>query len=132
MSARLSSIVRDYQESLNRTQGSTSLVSKYLTKRTRPLSLYVLTDAVWQPTCNVPPVIQSLVKTLKDLNLHKQQIGIQFIRFGERPEGIKRLEELDKLKLRGFVDMYASLGLASHIELMLEVTLSILSRTMAT
>ena len=109
MSMRLSTIVGHYQDDLSqqRERVRDSFLARMRTKRVRPLSLYVLTDAKWQPVCNVVPVIQALVGTLHDLNLHKQQVGIQFIRFGDLAQGIERLEELDKLKLNGVVDKYA-------------------------
>lgn len=106
MSARLWSIVADYQEDLRKLHASRSRLSRLSLRRVRPLSLYVLTDAVWQPVCDVSPVITSLVGSLTDLNLHKKQVGIQFIRFGHSSVGIERLEVLDRLKQKGYVDMY--------------------------
>lgn len=106
MSDRLSSIVSEYQKDLATINTSKTFVPKLLQQKVRPLSLYVLTDAVWQPACDVSPVIESLVSTLKKYDRHKQQVGIQFIRFGSRPEGIKRLEDLDMLKLNSDIDMY--------------------------
>ena len=64
-----------------------------------PLSVYVLTDGVWQLGGH-----EELERTIRDLiqNLHaakckRDQIGIQFIRFGNNPAGIERLNALDRL-----------------------------------
>jgi len=62
----------------------------------RPLSLYVLTDGVWQPDCDVENTITDMVTTLLDLKIKsKKQIGIQFIRFGNDEDCKLRLEYLD-------------------------------------
>ena len=64
-------------------------------KAPRKLSLYVLTDAVWYPKCDLKMTVTSLVRHLMEHKFTNKQIGIQFIRFGDHPEGIQRLEELD-------------------------------------
>lgn len=62
---------------------------------TKPLSLYIFTDGIWQPGCDGVPPIEALIVKLTALKLPKEQVGIQFIRFGNNEEGIKRLEYLD-------------------------------------
>ena len=101
MSARLSDTVSEYQKDLTRKHWHIP----GRPRNARPLSLYVFTDAVWQPVCDVAAVIKSLVNTLKQQNLHKQQIGIQFIQFGNEPRYTRRLQDLDRLRLDGHVDM---------------------------
>ena len=64
-------------------------------KGPRKLSLYVLTDAVWQMRTDLRQVIRTLVDHLIQHKLTNKQIGIQFIRFGNDDRGIKRLEQLD-------------------------------------
>jgi hypothetical protein len=61
----------------------------------KPLSLYIFTDGIWQPGCDGVPPIEALIEKLTALQLPKEQVGIQFIRFGNSEEGIKRLEYLD-------------------------------------
>lgn len=61
----------------------------------RKLSLYVLTDGVWQPNTNLHQEIRTLVQCLIEHKLTNKQIGIQFIRFGHNWKGMKRLEKLD-------------------------------------
>lgn len=73
----------------------------------RPLSFYILTDAKWQPT-DVEGFITRLVGTMIDKNCAKEHVAIQFIRFGEDPASIEKLDKLDTglgLKARGmYVD----------------------------
>jgi len=61
----------------------------------KPLSLYILTDGVWEADCNPDATIRSLVKKLVDLGYTRQQVGIQFISFGDDPTGLSRLNHLD-------------------------------------
>jgi hypothetical protein len=61
----------------------------------KPLSLYIFTDGVWQPGYDGVPPIEALIEKLTALHLPKEQVGIQFIRFGNSEEGIKKLEYLD-------------------------------------
>ncbi|KAL8793424.1 MAG: hypothetical protein Q9195_004010 [Heterodermia aff. obscurata] len=105
MSFELSSIVSEYQRTLSNRHAPRSIFGKIRSQETRRLSVYTFTDAVWQPRCDVAPVIRSLVKTLNEENLLKQQAGIQFIRFGDSQEGTKRLDDLDNLVSSNYVDM---------------------------
>lgn len=64
----------------------------------KPLSLYVLTDGVWQPECDAKAQIRTLVHGLTDLKISdKRQVGIQFISFGNNELGLKRMKELDEM-----------------------------------
>ena len=110
MSFHLSSIVNEYQRKLTKIHGSRSIFDKIRSQETRPLSLYIFTDAIWQPRCDVAPVVKSLVNTINQQNLLKQQAGIQFIRFGDSKEGMKRLQDLDNLMLNSYVNMYVTQG----------------------
>ncbi len=64
-------------------------------KGPRKLSLYVLTDGIWQMKTDLRQVIRTLVEHLIQHKLTNKQIGIQFIRFGNDERGMKRLEKLD-------------------------------------
>ena len=63
----------------------------------RPLSFYILTDAKWQPTSatDVGQLIKDLVQSMKAKGCPKEHVAIQFIRFGEDPASIAKLDELD-------------------------------------
>ncbi|KAI4172942.1 MAG: hypothetical protein LQ343_003229 [Gyalolechia ehrenbergii] len=67
-------------------------------KRPPPLSLYVITDGVWQPGCEiaVEKTIVGLVDLLEERHLTNAQVGIQFIRVGDDANGERRLEKLDR------------------------------------
>ena len=90
---RLNLILSAYETKLHRAHGGGLLSS--LRKEVRPLTLYVLTDAVWQPECDAAGPIKKLVRKLESLGMSKNQVGIQFIRFGKNPLGLSRLEHLD-------------------------------------
>lgn len=64
-----------------------------------PLSVYVLTDGVWQlgGDEDLERTIRDLIKNLHAAKCTRKQIGIQFIRFGNNPAGIERLNALDRL-----------------------------------
>lgn len=69
----------------------------------RPLSFYILTDAKWQPT-DVGSLIKDLVEEMIAKKCPKEQLAIQFIRFGDDEASIAKLDELDSglgLKARG-------------------------------
>ena len=59
----------------------------------RPLSFYILTDAKWQPT-DVGGLIKNLVQDMIAKGCRKEHVGIQFIRFGNDPVSIAKLDEL--------------------------------------
>jgi hypothetical protein len=60
-----------------------------------PLSVYILTNGIWESKTNVEAPIVNLMRDLIDLRLPASQIGIQFISFGNDPKGIQRLQFLD-------------------------------------
>jgi hypothetical protein len=93
----LSNILHDYQMYLREPPPSRrwSLFEKHKPRAKKALSLYVLTDAAWQPHSDADEPITSLVTALKGLGYPRKQVGIQFIHFGKDPEGIKKLEHLD-------------------------------------
>jgi hypothetical protein len=91
----LRDILGPYNSMLEKRFGSASVAVNAL-EDIRPLSLYVLTDGVWQPDSDAEAPIKDLVKTLlKQSKLKKKQVGIQFIRFGTNSEGKRKLEKLD-------------------------------------
>jgi hypothetical protein len=108
MKFALGQIVKDFSERLKSTSErsrrsrlsmlSPTVASKSVQKR--GLSIYVLTDGVWQPdpddlVCGVEQPIRQLIKKLKDNGQLDTDVAIQFIRFGNDQTGIKRLRILD-------------------------------------
>ncbi|KAL9620221.1 MAG: hypothetical protein Q9160_005230 [Pyrenula sp. 1 TL-2023] len=81
-------------------------------KPARPISLYVLTDGLWQPgnwqRNMVARVIQRMVEHLEAIRAKEKMIGIQFIRFGDHEVGKERLRWLD-------AELKPALGLARDI-----------------
>ena len=75
----------------------------------RPLSLYVLTDGIWDPNCTLITEIKKLVASLLEHKLPNKYVGIQFIRFGNDPVGKQRLRHLDAgLGLELYVALWIS------------------------
>ena len=60
----------------------------------RPLSLYILTDANWQPN-DVGGFIKDLVQSMRAKRCPREHVAISFIRFGNDQASIDRLDELD-------------------------------------
>lgn len=91
--ARLQEILGKYQEELghHREQRRSFLRSR---SKLKPLSLYVFTDAAW-PGCDATIPTEAMIVKLGQLGFPKEQVSIQFIRFGNHPSGIKKLKYLD-------------------------------------
>jgi hypothetical protein len=62
----------------------------------KPLSVYVFTNAMWTNHSDPTPAIKMIVDSLVRLEAPKNQVGIQFISFGQDQECLDRLEHLDK------------------------------------
>lgn len=62
-------------------------------KPVRSLNVYIFTDGIWQPECDLKPLIRRVVNKLKGNEPYK--VGIQFISFGEDARGLESLETLD-------------------------------------
>ena len=98
--SQLSEVLQDYQARLKGQKPSGWFRRRHPPGQVRRQTLYVFTDGIWQPDCDITEIIKHLVDCLKEHNLYREQFGIQFIRFGDDPEGVKRLEHLDSgLKL---------------------------------
>jgi hypothetical protein len=66
----------------------------------KAISLYIFTDGVWQHGSGqlkmVAKAIQSLVEYLVEQGSPQKIVGIQFIQFGNDPQGTERLRWLDE------------------------------------
>jgi hypothetical protein len=91
--SRLSSILHGYETALRHHE--TKRWSLFGPKVMKPLNVYILTDAVWQPQSDAAGPIISMVETLVDLRYPRKQVGIQFIQFGKNPNCTRKLERLD-------------------------------------
>ena len=94
---RFATIIEKYQSRFGKRNTLSKLRHPNSTpsKGPRPLSLYVLTDGIWDPKCTLVTEIKKLVALLLDHKLPNKYVGIQFIRFGKDAEGAQRLKHLD-------------------------------------
>jgi hypothetical protein len=91
---RLNNIIDKYKTKLD--QGP-SLISSFLKreKGIRPLSLYILTNGIWEDKSKPDTLIINLVQKLLKLEKTRQQVGIQFVSFGNDTRGLERMRKLD-------------------------------------
>ncbi|KAL8938633.1 MAG: hypothetical protein Q9211_003117 [Gyalolechia sp. 1 TL-2023] len=61
----------------------------------RKLSLYILTDGVWDPECDLIMEITTLAAGLQKEGTPKKPVSIQFILFGDNASAVERLEKLN-------------------------------------
>ena len=93
---QLGEILQDYHTKLRDQPPPRSLLKLVRTRRrVRRQTVYIFTDGVWQPECDPSEMIGKLVKSLEENHMEREQFGIQFIRFGNDPEGKTRLDKLD-------------------------------------
>ncbi|KAL8946997.1 MAG: hypothetical protein Q9222_006679 [Ikaeria aurantiellina] len=108
MRERFAPILEDYQDRFGRKNTWTRMLHRNSTPPVGPrrLSLYVLTNGIWQPGCDLVTEIKTLVKLLQEHNMTNKYIGIQFIRFGHDKKGKERLRMLDSgLQKQGLVEL---------------------------
>lgn len=95
----LSAILHKYRENFETKkqwrQSAVGAMIKSLISETKPLTLFVLTDAVWQPKSDPASAIRGMVEFLLKHDIDAHQVGIQFIRFGYDPDLKERLDRLD-------------------------------------
>lgn len=91
MKGPLSQILDEY-----RTRDVCGRKSFWSPKATRPLTLYIFTNGLWQDNVDVHKPIEHIVKYLEEERKSLRTVGIQFIRFGDDLEGGKRLDYLSK------------------------------------
>jgi hypothetical protein len=87
MSVRLEQILGEYASKIQR-QSWQNII-------TRGLNLYIFTDAIWTPLCDIVPAIDKMVGKLVAFNLPEKQVGLQFISFGDDAECLIRLKLVD-------------------------------------
>jgi len=59
------------------------------------MCVFVLTDGMWWEETKADQTIRDLVVTLEDFGMPVDQVGIQFVRFGNEEKGAQRLRHLD-------------------------------------
>ena len=106
---RFATIIEKYQSKFGKRNTFSKLrhFNSTPSKGPRPLSLYVLTDGIWDPKCTLVTEIKKLVALLLEHKLPNKYVGIQFIRFGDDALGQQRLKHLDDgLGLELYVTLY--------------------------
>jgi hypothetical protein len=100
MASSLGRILQKYETRLrDERDGTAQRRSSFFSRKSKelkPLNVYVFTDAKWQPYCNVAERVLSLVTTMKELRFPREQVGIQFIQFGDDSDCTKKLQDLDE------------------------------------
>ena len=91
---KLGTLLEEYKMKLQKPRSSPKFFRKG-TDELRRYTIYIFTDGIWQPHCDLEPIIRDMVDCLEKHQLRNAQVGIQFISFGDNPDAIKRLEYLD-------------------------------------
>ena len=78
-------ILRDYMERVEEfyTKSKTSRWQIRPRSPVNPMTIYIFTDGVWQPGCDMASPIRGLISKMIQYDLPKDQVGIQFIQFGD-------------------------------------------------
>lgn len=63
----------------------------------RPLSIYFLTNGAWEGGGQPEALFLEVAETLKSCRLPREQIGVQFISFGNHTAGLNTLDLLDRM-----------------------------------
>lgn len=98
---RLSNILNGYLVKLERHRSMRSGTWRSFVSRRpedsniKPLMLYVLTDGIWEDKSDPSSVIKEAAARLQQLDKPSDQVGIQFIRFGDDQESVQKLQRLD-------------------------------------
>jgi tetratricopeptide (TPR) repeat protein len=64
-------------------------------KEIRPLTIYIFTDAHLLRKDDIGSTIEQFAETCKQFGVKRQQVGIQFISFGNDPESLAKLRHID-------------------------------------
>jgi len=62
----------------------------------KPLSLYILTDGVWEENSSAAEAITNVIRVLEEKKKSSTQIGIQLISFGTNRANLAKLKHLDE------------------------------------
>ncbi|EHL03832.1 hypothetical protein M7I_0022 [Glarea lozoyensis 74030] len=96
MGHRLTTIMATYKAQLrdqyNFRQGHLDDATK---EYVRPVNYYIFTDGRWDPGCEPDSAIKELTELMVELDVEENQVGIQFISFGNDKAGLANLKRLD-------------------------------------
>lgn len=94
INAVLGKILREYQRKI-----------RAYAPHPKKLVLFVLTDGDWLPHSDAREPLRDLAKAIEKHELPQNQVGVQFIRFGNSKHGSKRLSDLDDFLPTDIVDV---------------------------
>jgi hypothetical protein len=101
---RLNEILEKYKAKLDERSSwisSIRSIAKKEPKVVRPLNLYILTNGIWEDKSTGETTIVNFAQKLKKLGKIRNQVGIQFISFGNNLIGLERMRILDSELGRG-------------------------------
>jgi hypothetical protein len=91
----LSNILGAYQTKLENYYQRGSRLPGKRPKKLKKLVLFVFTDGLWLPHSDAERPLKDLVSTLNKYKCPQNQVGVQFIHFGNDQHGHQRLSKLD-------------------------------------
>jgi len=94
INSSLVSVLGEYQDAVHAKYGNSKSRS-LLSSKVKKLVIFILTDGLWEDDSDAEGPIRQLVATLRRCNRPDNQVGIQFIRFGNDSIGMERLQYLD-------------------------------------
>jgi hypothetical protein len=81
----------------NKSQAKKGTLSRHLQRKKKwGTSIYVLTDGMWEEESNWLRGMVDPLRKLIDRDVQNGQVGVQFIQFGNDPDGTARLKTLDE------------------------------------
>jgi hypothetical protein len=117
MGAQLQLITDEYRKRLDSQHGYIQALGPLARlHKVKKTIVYILTDGKWQKESPVEGPIVSLVRNILANGFLENQFGIQFIRFGNDPQGIDRLQKLDNIHKHYGMTAYVLNDMSCHIQ----------------
>ncbi|KAK6065582.1 hypothetical protein SCUP515_11140 [Seiridium cupressi] len=95
----LETIVDPIKQKLMKRSSHWSHLAPFQKSTLRPVSIYVLTDGHWDESaggiCGADKPIESLISAMRQGRVGRTQASLQFVRFGDDPRRMRRLDLLD-------------------------------------
>jgi hypothetical protein len=88
----LPKVLREYDPKPNKKKNR---LSKLFSKEKWGVNIYVFTDGVWEAGESWLDGVVEAIKDLLDKGMKSNQMGIEFVQFGDDTEGTRRLQMLD-------------------------------------
>lgn len=95
----LRQVLDPYLTSLRASHNSRTYLYDLYSRDVKPMTIYIFTDGIWTRDSDPSPLIKKAADTLEQTQHPYDQLGIQFIQWGDDPNGTQRLGNLDTLPL---------------------------------